>query len=48
MQVRSPLWQNRDYLWLWGGQVVSTLGSTASTLIIPLLILALTGARSTW
>ena len=38
----SPLWRNRDYLMLWGGQVVSTLGSTASTVVYPLLILALT------
>ena len=29
---------------LWSGQVVSTLGSTASTIIYPLLILALTGS----
>jgi predicted MFS family arabinose efflux permease len=29
---------------LWSGQVVSTLGSTASTVVIPLLILALTGS----
>ena len=29
---------------LWSGQVVSTLGSTASTVVIPLLILALTSS----
>ena len=40
----SPLWHNRDYMWLWSGQVVSTLGSTASTVIYPLLILALTSS----
>ena len=44
MHVRSPLWQNRDYMWLWSGQVVSTLGSAASTILYPLLILALTGS----
>jgi predicted MFS family arabinose efflux permease len=38
----APLWRNRDYMWLWSGQVVSTLGSTASTVLYPLLILALT------
>ncbi|MGH8675484.1 MAG: MFS transporter, partial [Burkholderiales bacterium] len=29
---------------LWGGQVVSTLGSAASSVVYPLLILALTGS----
>jgi len=31
-------------MWLWSGQVVSTLGSTASTILYPLLILAITGS----
>src|SRR5512138_3610351 len=52
MQVRDEigplatpsLWHNRDYMWLWSGQVVSTLGSTASTILYPLLILSLTGS----
>ncbi|HEX8739003.1 MAG TPA: MFS transporter [Casimicrobiaceae bacterium] len=38
------LLRNRDYLLLWGGQVVSTVGSTASAVVYPLLILALTGS----
>src|SRR5689334_21886987 len=37
-----PLRKNRDYMLLWGGQVVSTLGSMTSQVIYPLLILALT------
>jgi predicted MFS family arabinose efflux permease len=40
----APLWRNADYMLLWSGQVVSTLGSTASTIIYPLLILSLTGS----
>jgi predicted MFS family arabinose efflux permease len=37
-----PLWRQRDYLLLWGGQVVSLTGSQVSQLAFPLLILALT------
>jgi MFS family permease len=40
----TPLWRNRDYMLLWSGQVVSTLGSTASGIVFPLLILAITGS----
>jgi len=44
-RATSPrLWRHRDYMWLWSGQVISTLGSTASTIIYPLLILELTGS----
>ncbi|HET9650718.1 MAG TPA: MFS transporter [Usitatibacter sp.] len=43
-QATATLWHNRDYMWLWSGQVISTLGSAASTIIYPLLILALTGS----
>src|SRR5579884_611501 len=37
-----PLWRNRDYLLLWSGQAVSSVGGEASQLALPLLILALT------
>ncbi len=40
----NPVWRNRDYMLLWGGQVVSTTGSAAAQIIYPLLILALTGS----
>lgn len=39
---RSALWRNRDFLLLWGGQAISTLGTNISMLALPLLALALT------
>lgn len=36
------LWRNRDFLLLWNGQTISTLGTNVSTLALPLLVLALT------
>ncbi len=38
------LWRNRDYMLLWSGQMVSSIGTEVSTLAFPLLILALTGS----
>jgi MFS family permease len=38
------LWRNRDFMLLWNGQVVSTIGARAGTLAYPLLALALTGS----
>ena len=38
----TSLWRNRDYLLLWGGQLVSTVGSGISQIAYPLLALAIT------
>ena len=40
--MTAPVWKIRDYMLLWGGQVVSTLGSSALSVVYPLLILAIT------
>jgi MFS family permease len=39
-----PVWRNRDFMLLWSGQAVSTLGSRISGVAFPLLILALTNS----
>jgi MFS family permease len=39
-----PLWRNRDFLLMWIGDAVSSLGSQASQLALPLLVLAVTGS----
>jgi MFS family permease len=39
---RPALWRNRDYLLLWGGQTVSSIGTGVSRLAFPLLALDLT------
>ncbi len=44
--AHPALWRQREYMLLWGGQVVSTLGASASSIIYPLLILALTGSAT--
>src|SRR5262249_9827587 len=38
----TPLWRNREYLLLWSGQAISSVGSEATQLVLPLLILSLT------
>ncbi|HLW00877.1 MAG TPA: MFS transporter [Ktedonobacterales bacterium] len=40
--TRRPLWRNRDYLLLWSGQAISSVGSSASELALPLLVLSVT------
>src|SRR5436305_15164836 len=37
-----PLWRNRDYMLLWSGQMISSIGTRVSLLAFPLLILAIT------
>ncbi|NUT55822.1 MAG: MFS transporter, partial [Thermoleophilia bacterium] len=41
-----PLRRNRDFMLLWTGQVVSTVGSRASGVAFPLLVLTQTGSPS--
>ncbi len=41
-----PLWRNRDFLFLWTGQVVSTIGTRVSGLAYPLVVLAITGSAA--
>lgn len=38
----GTLWRQRDFLLLWSGQALSLLGTSVSTLALPLLVLALT------
>jgi len=42
--VRVPLRRNRDFVALWSGQVVSSLGASISGTAMPLLVLATTGS----
>src|SRR5262245_41091611 len=43
----TSLWHNRDFMLLWSGQVISTLGTESSSIVYPLLILALTNSPTT-
>ena len=43
---RVRLVDNRDFMLLWTGQAVSQLGSQASTVAFPLLVLSLTGSAA--
>jgi MFS family permease len=44
--VPVPLWRNRDFLLLWTGQVVSTIGTRVSGIAYPLIVLAITGSAA--
>lgn len=46
-QRKTSLWRNRDFMLLWSGQVISTLGTESSSVVYPLLILALTNSPTT-
>lgn len=41
---KRTLWHNRDYVLLWCGQAISTIGGSVSDLAYPLLVLATTGS----
>jgi MFS family permease len=43
-EAPPPLRRNRDFLLLWTGQVASTIGTRASSVAFPLLVLLLTGS----
>lgn len=43
----SSLWRNRDFGLLWGGQALSSLGSSMASLAYPLVVLELTGSAVT-
>ncbi|MET9926709.1 MULTISPECIES: MFS transporter [unclassified Streptomyces] len=40
------LWRDRDYMYWWSGNGLSTLGTSVSTLAFPLLVLHLTGSAA--
>lgn len=41
-QRKASIWDNRDFLLLWSGQLLSHIGTQTSQLAFPLLVLALT------
>ena len=40
------LWRQREYMLLWTGQLASTLGGSASGIVVPLLVLGMTGSAT--
>lgn len=45
--VRPSVWRHREFLWLWGGQTVSEMGSQISVLALPLVAVVVLKA-SAW
>ena len=45
-EAGGPLRRNRQFLLLWSGQTVSTVGNRISNLAYPLLVLTLTGSAA--
>lgn len=41
---QRSLWRNQAYMLLWGGQIISALGSQVTNVALPLLVLYLTGS----
>ena len=41
---QHSLLKNRNFMLLWGGQLVSSMGTTITTIALPLIVLALTGS----
>lgn len=45
-QPARSLFRNRNYMLLWSGQAISSIGTQASSLAFPLLVLAITGSAA--
>ncbi len=42
--MATSLWKQKNFMLMWGGQVVSWLGTEVSGIALPLVVLALTGS----
>jgi predicted MFS family arabinose efflux permease len=41
---QHPLLKNRNFMLLWGGQLISSMGTTITSIALPLIVLSLTGS----